>query len=282
MSLKEELKNFIKNPRPYLKSGAKKTWEYIKRARVELIVLAAVFALDLITKGIIQATIKEGGSVEVIPNFLYFTYVLNSYAAFGTLFGLEELVGHGVIRRFLIVFTIFALIGFFYCMVRFRRERLFGRITFALIIAGTLGNFYDRLFTVSTRTGLHGVRDFIHFKYFGLDLPLIGTEFAIFNIADSALTVGVVMFAVFFFFMYKPPPPELAGPVYRPDWKPEECGDSGQGSEVRDQGLEVRDQGAGIRSQGAGDREQGFEDDLSQPVIVASLKNGECEIAGEE
>ncbi len=100
------------------------------------------------------------------------------------------------------------MIAFCIAMYVFRKGHILARLTFAFIIGGALGNFYDRLF-------LSGVRDFIQIVYLGLDLGslLNGTSFYIFNIADAALTAGVVMFAVYFVFMYKPELKEIAGPM---------------------------------------------------------------------
>ncbi|MCL2798218.1 MAG: signal peptidase II [Firmicutes bacterium] len=239
MSIKEKFKSFKAAPGAHFKSWAKATWGYIKSARVELIVLAAILATDLVSKGIIQATMKEGQSVTAIPKFLHFFYTINSAAAFGTVFGLELHIDLAVLRVFLLIFSVLALIGFFYCLVRFRRDRMLARITFAMIIAGTLGNFFDRLFVKSTVTGLYGVRDFIQFEFLGFDVPFVGRTFAIFNIADASLVFGVIFFAIFFLFLYKPKR-ELTGPEYRP----EELG-------IRSEELGIADK-LGIRSEELG------------------------------
>lgn len=172
------------------------TWNYIKVARRELIILAAVLAFDLIVKGIIQATMYVGQSVEVIPNFFNITYVLNKNAAFGSNFGLDKILGETGIRVVFLIITVLAVGFFSVFLYKWRSKHLLGRVGIALIIAGALGNFFDRLF-------LGYVRDFAQIIFFGLDLPLVGSSFAIFNIADVALVVGVVIFLVFFIFFFE-------------------------------------------------------------------------------
>jgi signal peptidase II len=61
-------------------------------------------------------------------------------------------------------------------------------IGLAFVLGGAVGNLIDRIF-------LGGVRDFIRFDFF---------DFPVFNIADSFLTVGCVMLAVFILFLYRP------------------------------------------------------------------------------
>lgn len=70
-----------------------------------------------------------------------------------------------------------------------------------MILAGALGNLVDRLF-------IGKVRDFVEIVFFGCDVPLLGESFAIFNIADAALVVGVILFLVYFIFMYREPKDE--------------------------------------------------------------------------
>ncbi|MDE7395990.1 MAG: signal peptidase II, partial [Clostridiales bacterium] len=180
---------------------AKSIWAYIKGARVELIVLVALFALDLITKALIGHFMELGDSIRLIPNFLYITYVRNTKAAFGSAFGLEKVLSDDAIRIIFLLITVIAVGVFFYLMVRCRKRHILMRLAFAMIIAGALGNFYDRLV-------LHYVRDFVEIVFWGCDLPLLGTTFPVFNIADAALTVGVVLFIIYFIVFFKDPKPQ--------------------------------------------------------------------------
>ncbi len=194
------------NFRQKLESGFKRTIAYLKIARVEWIVILGVLVLDLFSKFLVEKLMEEYQSVRLIPNFLYFTFVYNDAAAFGSSFGLEKLIGTVGVRVVFLIVTAVALGFFFVFLYRFKRGHILAKLSLALIIAGALGNFWDRLF-------IGKVRDFVEIVYFGLDLPLLGKSFAIFNIADVALTVGVVLFAVYFIFKYKPGKSDFVGPV---------------------------------------------------------------------
>lgn len=181
-----------------IKKFGRAAWSYIKHARVELIVAAALLILDLVTKAIVAHTMYVGQSISVLPDFLYISYVHNKKAAFGKAFGLEKVLGDNGIRIVFLIVTVLAVGVFCWLLYRCRRRHILMRVSLALIIAGALGNFFDRLV-------LHYVRDFVEIVFFGLDLPLLGESFAIFNIADVGLTVGVILFLVYFLFIYHEP-----------------------------------------------------------------------------
>ncbi len=172
-------------------------WEYIKEAKMELIVLAVVIIVDLVSKSLVDANMDEGQCITLIPNFLNITYIHNDKAAFGSSFGLDKLLGQQGIMITFIVISFVAVIFFGYFMFRNRGKDKLCRISFGLIIGGAIGNLVDRI-------AFSFVRDFIQFEYFGL--TIFGSKsFAIFNIADAALCIGVVLFAVYYIFMYKEP-----------------------------------------------------------------------------
>ena len=190
----EKIKQFVYK-------AARKVWAYCKIARMELIVFAALLVLDLVTKQIIEATMYEGETIVLIPNFLNFTFVYNELAAFGSAFGLENIIGPQAVRVIFIIITFIALGIFGYFLWRNRGKNKLCRASLAMILAGALGNLVDRLF-------IGKVRDFVEIVFFGCDVPLLGESFAIFNIADAALVVGVILFLVYFIFMYREPKDE--------------------------------------------------------------------------
>ncbi len=180
-----------------------KAWEYIRQARLELIIFAALLFADLLTKGIIAATMAENETVTIIPDFLNFTFVYNELGAFGSAFGLENLIGEQAVRVVFIILTFIAIGIFGYFLYRGRGKNKLYRISLAMILSGALGNLVDRLF-------IGKVRDFVEIVFFGCDVPLLGKSFAIFNVADAALVVGVIIFLVYFIFIYREPDNEEA------------------------------------------------------------------------
>ncbi len=134
--------------------------------RKPLVVAFAVLFLDQLTKLVIRSGLSEGESIPLIGNILHISLVHNTGAAFG-LFRHQTLILTGI------SILTFAAILFFY-----RRIAASGRILrvgFALIAGGSLGNLIDRL-----RFGY--VVDFLDFRVW-----------PVFNIADSAITVGAIL-----------------------------------------------------------------------------------------
>lgn len=165
----------------------KKTLRVVKTVWVELLVVILLVVFDLVTKKIIASNFELYESKTLIPDFLYFTYTQNKGAAFGMLQGM---------RVVFLILTVFALALFFFLLFRSRRCKRLLTFALAMIIAGTFGNFYDRL--------IFGyVRDFVEIVYFGADLPILGSSFAIFNVADAALVIGVILFAADIIFVEK-------------------------------------------------------------------------------
>lgn len=125
----------------------------------------AVIVLDHVTKTWIAAHFLPGESRIVIPHVLYLTYVQNYHGAFG-LFGAHPLL--------LTAAASAVLIGF-YLWYRKEGAATVVHVAFALIFGGAVGNIVDRL-----RFGY--VHDFVDLRFW-----------PVFNVADSAITLGVVM-----------------------------------------------------------------------------------------
>ena len=176
-----------------IKTISKGTILYFKKAKLEWILFVALLFADLISKWLVVQFWGDT-SYALIENFLYINYTKNQNAAFGSDFGLSKIFGEGGVIVFFVVVTLIVMLGFCFLLYKWKDRRAFARVALVLVLAGGLGNLYDRV-------ALSYVRDFVSIVFFGHDLPLLGTSFAIFNLADSFLTVGIVMFVWYVMFM---------------------------------------------------------------------------------
>ncbi|TAL70396.1 MAG: signal peptidase II [Bacteroidetes bacterium] len=134
-----------------------------------------------------------GESISVIGDFLQITYVENSGMALGITFGAGKI--------FLSIFSIIASIGLAYYLLKLDKFSIWVRIGVMLIFAGAFGNLIDRVFYgifFNESPLFYGrVVDFIQ-----VDIPDINiwnihyTHFPVFNIADSCVSVGVVLLLI--------------------------------------------------------------------------------------
>ena len=147
-----------------------------------LLTIMLVF-LDQISKYVIFATIGLGNPVPVVDGFFRLYGVYNTGAAFSML---NE---HSWI---LLLISIISSIVITYFMKDFslKRRPLYS-IAIVLILSGCIGNMIDRMFNS------YQVYDFIELEF---------VNFAIFNIADCYLTVGVIIMAVFLLFFEQKDP----------------------------------------------------------------------------
>lgn len=177
-----------------VKRCAKRVWAYLKVAKMEYIVMLSLFALDLISKAIIDATMTPGDTIVIIPYVLQFHYTHNPNAAFGSGF-LKDWFGALGARIFFCVFAVAASVVFILILIRHKGGNKLFRIALAMLVAGAMGNCIDRW-------ALSYVRDFIQFVYFGLTIAGSKT-FYVFNIADAELVIGVILVIIYFIFVYK-------------------------------------------------------------------------------
>ncbi len=140
---------------------------------VMMAIVVAFLVLDLVTKYVFDAKLDNGETVSVIPHLFNFRIVHNYGAAWGMLAGKQV---------FLIVLTFVFLAIFITYYIKEKNKSWLLNITFGFLFAGCLGNLYDRL--------VFGyVRDMIEFDFW--------KSFPIFNFADVALSVGVVLLVIY-------------------------------------------------------------------------------------
>ncbi len=139
-------------------------------------IIGIVLVLDQITKYLIQTHVRLHDSITVIPGFFNITHVRNKGAAFGILSNLPEFWR----SAFFITVTIVAVAAIVALIVK-TNERL-SVFAFSLIASGAMGNVIDRI-----RYG--EVVDFIQWYVKSYYWPS-------FNVADSAISIGVVLLAL--------------------------------------------------------------------------------------
>jgi signal peptidase II len=138
-----------------------------------VLVSSAVVALDLWTKRWATHSLAFQQPLEVIGPFVRFTYTRNSGVAFG--------LGAGLPFPYY-VFSLAAVAAILYLFFKQRVRGFARQLALALIMGGAIGNLIDRV-----RFG--EVVDFIEIGYGRWHWP-------VFNVADSAVTIGVILFAV--------------------------------------------------------------------------------------
>ena len=137
-------------------------------------IIVAIIALDQWSKWAIKTSFNLYQSKPVIQDLLHFTYVTND----GMAFGLSFPGGKHILLVMTILLTGF-IIGFLW---KEREGYPLVKYGLALILSGAIGNLIDRL--------LYGkVVDF-------LDLMIGDFHWYIFNVADSSVTIGMVLFIV--------------------------------------------------------------------------------------
>lgn len=128
-------------------------------------IILGVIGLDQLTKWLAVVHLQGEPSVPLWENVLHLTFVKNEGAAFGMLSNSRWV--------FMVISTV-AIIGISVYLFGFCKESGWVKISLAMIVGGGIGNMIDRL-------ALGYVVDFI-------DFTLI--NFAVFNVADSFVTVG--------------------------------------------------------------------------------------------
>lgn len=143
-----------------------------------MIVAGLVVVLDQVSKLLVSANLSPGDRIEVLPGFLDLVLIRNPGAAFGILKDQTAVI---------ITISVVGLIAIFFFLRRFPPKGVLGTHAFALIVGGTVGNLIDRI------RPPHSVVDFLSFY--------VRDTFAwpAFNVADTAITVGVFALILYFY-----------------------------------------------------------------------------------
>ncbi len=141
-----------------------------------LIVAVLVVVMDQLSKLWIMKAFVLYQSREIIPDFFNLVYVVNTGAAFSFLADVNSPWRH----YFFVGFAIIAVIGLSWLVHNLREDSIYYRMSLGLIVGGALGNLIDRI-------AYGHVVDFLDFYVKNYHWPA-------FNIADSAICVGVGLY----------------------------------------------------------------------------------------
>ncbi|MCM3610751.1 signal peptidase II [Planococcus sp. MERTA32b] len=139
-------------------------------------IAAVIIAADQFTKWLVLQNMEIGERIPVIEPYLAWLSHRNRGAAWGMLEGQMWLFA---------IITIAVIAGILYYFHKHAKGQPLFQLSLMVILGGAIGNFIDRM--------LRGeVVDFVDVL-----IPVINYDFPIFNIADAALTIGVILMIIF-------------------------------------------------------------------------------------
>ena len=153
-----------------------------------LFITALIITADQISKSLVKSTMTLYDVIPVIPGFFQLNYITNK----GMAFGINLPVSISFFSGISLIITCF-LVWILWCE---RKNNLLMRISLASILGGAIGNLIDRIMSCIPNSSYTGVVDFIDIRW-GVH------KWYIFNIADSAVTVGIILM-LFYSFLFKP------------------------------------------------------------------------------
>ncbi len=142
------------------------------------VIAGGIVIADQVTKYIILREVGLHASIPVIPGFFHITHIQNPGGAFGFLANQSAMV-RGILFLFVSTLAVGLVLWFYHKTPPTHRWLAAG---FALIVGGAIGNLIDRV-----RFGK--VVDF-------LDFFIRGWHWPAFNVADSAITIGITIFII--------------------------------------------------------------------------------------
>ena len=182
-SLVNSMKNFFK--KVFTKENMKKffysfVWLMVLMFVIDIVtkwVVVNHFGVDAMNNGIRH---EDKNVITIIKDFCYIGGAINNKAAFSL----------GPHRVVLLIISLVMSAGFIaFYIIQYKKLNTVYKLSLALMISGAVGNLIDRAFYWPSTTGFDGVVDWIIFV-FG------GWEFAMFNIADSCLVVGIIIILI--------------------------------------------------------------------------------------
>ena len=157
-------------------------WKRVVFEIIPVVLLIVTIFIDQWSKSYFSELWRQNGDTVIIANFFVLTCTFNTGAAWGFLS--DKSWG----QVFFKILTVVALFAFaIYYLYAAKKKKTWLKYALIFVIGGTIGNFIDRVL-------MSGVVDFLSFNFWGYAFP-------VFNIADSFLTVGVIMLIIYYLFI---------------------------------------------------------------------------------
>ena len=147
---------------------------------IDIVIIAAIILFDQLIKLAAAGVLSQlpNQTFVFIPGFANFSYVQNSGAAF-------SMFSNGTLVLTILSIALAAVL-FFVLLKTKKYKSMLLRLSLCFIIGGAIGNIIDRL-------AFGYVRDMINFTF---------VKFAVFNVADSFVSIGAVLLAIFLIFYW--------------------------------------------------------------------------------
>ena len=173
-------------------------------ARFVLIAAVGLWA-DLYTKAWAARRLGDGQVITAVPGWLQFEFVKNPGAVFGVAPG----------RTWVFLIVSFLAVGFLTYLFALSGRRRGYQLVLGMLMAGVLGNLYDRIQFGYVRDMIHGIPGWQWPAGFHRVLHFLPTDVFpyIFNVADSLLCVGVAVLLVGSLFAPADPKPAPIAPA---------------------------------------------------------------------
>ena len=158
---------------------------------ITLIVFAMLFIIDQLTKYLTQLYIVEESTIGFIPNVISLTKTYNDGTGFSMLSGAGWLL--------VVISIIGTIVLAYFCSKNDWKREKYKSFLLTMIMAGCVGNLYDRIIMnigafSESRKGVVDMIDFLFIDF--IWEKLFNSYFAICNIADVYLVVGLILFAI--------------------------------------------------------------------------------------
>jgi signal peptidase II len=170
------------------RAGSQKFWY--------LAVAVIVMAFDQFTKYWVSVKLREGDEIDIIRGFFKLSYTENPGIAFGML-------NNGNVKWLLVTISVTAIMVVIYYMLRTPISNTLLLWSLALLAAGICGNLIDRF-------RLGRVIDFLLLYYRDYQWP-------VFNVADTAITIGAALMAIELFLSPQADRPPVVEPLESPN-----------------------------------------------------------------